>query len=110
MIDDIVSKIEKKIKNSPSMKESNKEELLTLLSNLKSEISDLYDNNEDDAQSIANFTEIATHEVARKDRKTHLVELSQKGLVSSVQGLEVSHPGLIKAVNSFAEMLSKIGI
>ena len=110
MINDNISKIENKINNSKTLNNDNKAELLKLLNNLKNEISDLYSSHQDDAQSIANFTEITTHEATRTNKKSELMELSRKGLLSSVNEFETSHPKLTEAVNAFAELLSKIGI
>jgi hypothetical protein len=84
--------------------------LLHLLGTLKSEIASLSKTNEEEARSIAGFTEISTHEATRTQQNPELLDLSLKGLSSSVGGFEKSHPQLVQLVNSISTMLSNLGI
>jgi len=110
MIDDTLSNIETKIQAADSIKDDRKRELLQLLGTLKSEISTLSKTNSESAQSIAGFTEMSAHEATRSQQNPELLELSLKGLSSSVGGFEKSHPQLVQLVNSISNMLSNLGI
>lgn len=110
MIDDTLSKIETKIQAADSIKDDRKRELLQLLGTLKSEISTLSKTHGEQAQSIAGFTELSAHEATRTQQNPELLELSLKGLSSSVDGFEKSHPELVQIVNSISKMLSDLGI
>lgn len=110
MVNSTISMIEEKIKESGTISQENKKELLRLLTDLKAEVSALQESREDDAQSIAHFTEISAHETTRKEKNPNLIKSSLDGLVSSIEGLEVSHPKLTETVNSIARILSNMGI
>ena len=110
MIDDTVGKIEEKIRSADSISEDRKRELLQLLGTLKSEVSKLSTTRDEDAQSIAKFTELSAHEATRSQQNPELLNLSLKGLSSSVEGLEKSHPQLVQIVNAISQMLSNLGI
>jgi Mg2+ and Co2+ transporter CorA len=110
MIEDIVSKIEAKVQGTDSIKAERKRELLQLLGTLKSEISGLSKTHGEQAQSIAHFTETSAHEATRAKQNPELLDLSLKGLSSSVDGFEKSHPRLVQIVNSISSTLSNLGI
>jgi hypothetical protein len=110
MIEDTVSNIEAKIQASDSIKDDRKRELLQMLGTLKAEIATLSKTNSEQAQSIAGFTELSTHEATRAQQNPELLQLSLKGLSSSVDGFEKSHPQLVQLVNSISTMLSNLGI
>jgi hypothetical protein len=110
MIEDTLGNIEAKIQAADSIKDDRKRELLQLLATLKSEIAALSKTNHEGAQSIAGFTEISAHEATRAKQNPELLELSLKGLSSSVGGFEKSHPKLVQLVNNISNMLSNLGI
>jgi hypothetical protein len=110
MIQDTIAKIEARLQKAESIKDENKAELLQLLSTLRGEISELSRTNAEQAQSIAGFAELSTHEATREEKNPELVQLSLKGLSSSVEGFEQSHPKLVQAVNAVCTALSNIGI
>jgi hypothetical protein len=110
MIEDTISKIEARIQAADAIKDERKQELLQLLGTLKSEISGISDTHGEQAQSIAGFTEISTHEATRTDQNPELLNLSLKGMSSSVEGFEKSHPQLVQIVNSISHTLSNLGI
>ena len=110
MIEDTVSKIEAKIQGADSIKNERKRELLQLLGTLKSEISNLSKTHGEQAQSIAGFTEMSAHEATRSQQNPELLNLSLKGLSSSVEGFEKSHPRLVQIVNAISNTLSNLGI
>ncbi len=110
MIEDTVSKIEAKIQGAEAISDARKRELLQLLGTLKSEVSELSKTHRDEAQSIAGFTELSAHEATRAQQNPELLNLSLKGLSSSVEGFEKSHPQLVHIVNTISQMLSNLGI
>ena len=90
--------------------EERRAELLNLLATLKSEVAELSKTHSDQAQSIAGFTNISAHEATRAEQNPELLNLSLKGLTSSVEGFESSHPQLVRIVNSISQTLSNLGI
>lgn len=110
MIHDTIGKIEERLRQADSIKSGNKAELLGLLATLKAEVSELSRTHADKAQSIAGFTAVSAHEATRAEKNPQLVELSLKGLSSSVEGFEQSHPKLVQVVNSISTTLSNLGI
>jgi Mg2+ and Co2+ transporter CorA len=110
MIEDTVSKIETRIQGSESISDDRKRELLQLLATLKSEVAGLSRTHEEQAQSIAGFAEISTHEATRAQQNPELLKLSLNGMTSSVEGFEKSHPRLVQIVNGIANTLSNLGI
>ena len=110
MIKETISSIEAKIKSADAINDDKKRELLQLLNTLKSEVETFSETNDEQAQSIAGFTEISAHEAIRSKQNPELLELSLKGLSSSVEGFENSHPRLVQIVNSISQTLSNLGI
>jgi hypothetical protein len=110
MIEDTIGKIEARIQSSDAIKEERRTELLQLLGTLKSEVAELSKTHGEQAQSIAGFTELSTHEATRTEQNPDLLELSLKGLGSSVSGFEQSHPRLVQIVNAISNTLSNLGI
>ena len=110
MINETISKIEERIRVAGKMGGEQKTELLKLLAELKSEVTNLASTHEDDAHSIAGFTDVSTHEATRGSRKPELMDQSLQGLAASVRGFEESHPRLVQLVNSISTTLSNLGI
>ena len=110
MIHETIGKIEERLRKAEAVNDGSKAELLSLLATLKAEISNLSRTDADKAQSIAGFTAVSAHEATREKKNPELVELSLKGLSSSVEGFEQSHPKLVQAVNSICTTLSNLGI
>jgi hypothetical protein len=110
MIHETIGKIEERLRGSDAVRDDSKAELLGLLATLKAEVSDLSRTNADQAQSIAGFTAVSAHEATRGTKDPELVQLSLKGLSSSVEGFEQSHPRLVQVVNSICTTLSNLGI
>ena len=110
MIEDTIGKIEARIQAAESVKEERRQELLQLLGTLKSEVAALSKTHGEQAQSIAGFTEVSTHEAIRTERNPELLELSLEGLGSSAREFEESHPRLVQIVNAISSTLSNLGI
>jgi hypothetical protein len=110
MITDTIHKIEENIKNTKNIDPKKKSELLGLIANLKKEVLDFSTVDMDNAESIVNFAKVSTYETVRGNPYDKLKSLSLQGLTMSVQKFEVSHPGLVSAVNSVCNYLANIGI
>jgi hypothetical protein len=110
MIEDTIGKIEARIQGADAVKEERRQELLQLLGTLKSEVAELSKTHQEQAQSIASFTELSAHEAIRTEQNPELLDLSLRGLGSSVRGFEESHPRLVQIVNSISSTLSNLGI
>lgn len=113
MIEETIKEIEKKIKKSEESggeKDKNMEDLVQLLDTLKTEIAELSKTHAEQAESIAGFAKVSTHEATRSEQNAELLTLSVKGLTSSVEGFENSHPKLVEIVNRISVMLSNMGI
>jgi len=110
MIEDTIGKIESKIRGAEAIRDERRGELLQLLGTLKSEVAELSKTNTEQAQSIAGFTEVSTHEATRTEQNPQLLTLSLQGLRSSVEELEESHPRLVQIVNAIGHTLSNLGI
>jgi len=110
MIQDRIDKIEATLRNSPNLGAETREDLLNLLEELKAEVASFAKSHKEDAQSIAHFTDVSVHEVTRADQKPALIEVALKGLSTSVQGFEASHPRLVQVVDRLALTLSNMGI
>ena len=110
MIDNTLGKIEDRIRGAETIKEERRQELLDLLGTLKSEVAELSKTHEEQAQSIAAFTEVSTREATRTAQNPELLKLSLEGLGSSVSEFEQSHPRLVQIVNAISNTLSNLGI
>jgi len=110
MVDETIIQIEARIKKAKSLNDERKKELLDLLSTLKIEVSKLSKADAEDTQSIIGFTEVSIHEAIREEKQPQLLDLSLKGLSTSVKRFENSHPKLVGTVNSICNTLSNIGI
>ena len=110
MIEETVGKIEARIQSSDAINEERKRELLQLMATLKSEVAELSKTHGEQAQSIAGFAEVSTHEATRSEQNPQLLKLSLQGFRSSVAELEESHPRLVQIVNAISHTLSNLGI
>jgi hypothetical protein len=110
MLEQTITNIEKRIKKAGSIEEKDRDDLLELLSTLKSEVMELSKTHADQAESITGFTQISTHEATRAKRNRHLIKLSLAGLTSSVDELETAYPKLVETVNRMSQILANMGI
>ena len=105
-----MTQIEMRIKKTKSLDDERKKDLLDLLATLKKEVSKLSETDAEDAQSITAFTGVSIHEAMREEKNPKLLSLSLKGLSTSVERFENSHPKLVGIVNSICNTLANIGI
>ncbi|MCL5099249.1 MAG: DUF4404 family protein [Candidatus Omnitrophica bacterium] len=110
MIERTLEEIEAKLRQSTSIPTGNRDELLGLLATLKTEVTELAKTHEDQAQSIAGFAVVSTHEAIRTPRNPVLLRHSLDGLSASVTEFEKSHPELVEIVNTICTTLSNLGI
>lgn len=110
MLQDTVKKMEEAINRINAAQGDKKQELLGLLSVLKSEVGKLAQTHEEHARSIAGFAEMAAREATRQRKSPGLLEHSLKGLALSAEEFEGSHPKLVETVNEICAMLARLGI
>ncbi len=110
MIEDTIRNIEARIEASETIKADRRRELLQLLGTLKAEVAALSETHEEQAESIAGFAELFAREATREKQNPQLLSLSLKGLNSSVEEFERSHPHLVQIVNTISNTLSNLGI
>jgi hypothetical protein len=110
MIDETLKRIEAQLQSSEAIPAERRRELLELLAKLKSEVAGLSQTHDEDAQSIAGFTQVSAHEATRETPNPELLGLSLRGLRSSVEGFEKTHPKLVQIVNAISNTLSNLGI
>ena len=110
MIKKTIGEIETRIQGADAISDNRKRELLQLLGTLKNEVGTLSKTHNEQAQSIAGFAKLSAHEATREKQNPQLRELSLRGLQSSVEGFEKSHPRLVQIVNSISNTLSNLGI
>ena len=110
MIQKTIENIEGKIRESSSVNDESKAELLRLLAMLKAEIGELSKTHPEQAESITSFAQASAHEATRKEKNPDLIKLSLDGLSASVKGIEASHPDLLQVVNAVSQALANMGI
>jgi hypothetical protein len=110
MIEDTLKKMENRLAGLSALPEDRQAELTALLAELRAEISELSRTHQEQAESIARLAELSAHEATRTHRNPALQQVSLKGLSTSVDGFEASHPRLVEAVNSLCLALSNLGI
>ncbi len=110
MIKKTIKNMEERIKQNTLIQDADRKQLLGLLSRLQTEISELSKTDREHAESITGFAQTSAHEATRKNKNKDLLDLSLKGLNSSVEELESSHPQLVEIVNRISHVLSNMGI
>jgi hypothetical protein len=82
MIDETLAQLQAKIRQASALNAAQQAELLQLLQALYTEIHVLAHTHTEQAESIARFTGVSTHEAVRQHRNPLLVEVALQGLVS----------------------------
>ena len=102
--------IKTRISNSGNLEKLNKDELVELIDELYEELDQLAHTDRERADSVNGFATVTTNEATREGDTSKTLDFALKGLSSSVEELEVSHPRLSSVVNRICRMLSDIGI
>jgi hypothetical protein len=110
MIRDTITQIESKLHQTTAVSPENRQELLALLAQLKTEIGALAESDAQQAQTIAGHTELSTREAISAEKNPESLQRSLDDLSASVDGFENSHPQLVAVVNRIATTLSNLGI
>ena len=110
LLEEIVARIEESVRRDAAIDAGRREELLGLLARLKGELQRLERTRRDAAHSIAGLAGVAAHEARRTDKPEGLLPHAVEGLAMSVEGLEASHPDLVRTVNDLCVTLANMGI
>ena len=110
MLEEKLNKIEAIISKSRMVDEKKTKIQGLMTGSVKQELSSLAESHEAQAQSIAGFAEMSSHEITKEPQRRELVELSMTGLKVSAEEFELSHPTLARTINAICIALSKAGI
>ncbi len=110
MIDKTIADIEARIQQARSISEKTRSDLLKELEVLREEMAELAKTHGEQAESITRFTGASAHEATREAQDRELLEISLKGLSTSVKAFENSHQRLVGTVNRIAQVLANMGI
>jgi hypothetical protein len=110
MIEERIATIQSTIETARNIPSGRKAELLELVAGLKSELKGLAETHQDQADSITRFADASAHEASRSRKNDQLADTALHGLRLSIQGLEESHPAIVRIVNRFATVLSNMGL
>jgi hypothetical protein len=110
MIEDLLEEIKQRLTQTAAVDDAQRRDLLRLFDELREEVAGLSRTRAEHAQSITGFVGLSAHEATREHKDPQLLDLALKGLASSVEGFEASHPDLVKRVNDICLMLSNLGI
>ncbi|MGE5354054.1 MAG: DUF4404 family protein [Ignavibacteriales bacterium] len=110
MIQDTIAKIEEKIRTNNSLSEENKAELLSLLSQLNPQITELSRTHTEHAEYIAGSLERSADEAMQGEKDPTTLKSEIDTLSDSVKDFEVTHPKLVETVNYIATVLANMGI
>ncbi|NOY70105.1 MAG: hypothetical protein GXP53_11600 [Deltaproteobacteria bacterium] len=110
MLTHTLSKLETKIKASPNIPDDKKDEYLSLLTELNTQINLLSNDDREKAKSIAGFTEVSTQQAVREEINPDLLKISADGLAESAREIGASYPKLTSLANDICNLLSRLGI
>ncbi len=110
LLDYRIGIIESTIRTAGKIPEETRVELMAMLAGLKSELANLSKTHHEEAASITRFADAFAHEAARTEKKPQLTDTALQGLRLSIEGLEESHPNVVRVVNRFATALSNMGL
>ena len=105
MIDDTLSRLEAKLRDGSKFDAEHRDELLTLLRELKAELAEVEKTQSREASQITGHTERFAKAVV-EERNPELLRRTLQELDS----FEKSHPQLVQIVNRIATTLSSLGI
>ena len=112
MIEEILSRVEQRLRRADGLAGKNRDELLSLIQQLRQDLGlaatelDL----PEQLQSVLHFTQASAHEALQPDQDPELLQLALTGLARSVEGFEASHPRLVSIVGAIGQALGNMGI
>ena len=109
MAKDTIKRIEERL-NAASLTDDDKQAISGLLNELREELDTVPAEQEDQARSVAGFTELGAHEATKSAPNAGALDSAVSGMRQSVHEFEQSHPKLVQVVNSIATALSNIGL
>jgi hypothetical protein len=110
MVSERLAKLESTLRDSASIPEGARQELLGLVAGLKAEMLPLVDTHRTTAQEIAGSAESAIHASLRREERPEQAAQAVEGLAASVREFEATHPRLVEIVDQLALTLSNMGI
>lgn len=96
MIDETLSKLQARIRAAEGTSDSNRQELLELVAELRSE--------------LAAISETHTDDAARLAEHTHAAAEGAHGVEDAMMEFETAHPKIVGLVRSFLHTLAEAGI
>jgi Domain of unknown function (DUF4404) len=108
MIQESIAKIEATLSSAADLPAATRDELRTLLADLKAEVAGLDPTHGEKAQSITRSADAAFSLAGQREEATTPAVLQD--FRDSVQGFEASHPRLVQIVDRIALTLSNMGI
>jgi hypothetical protein len=103
-------KIEEILHSNKSLSEENRNELLGLLSELKTEMKGFSAEQKEHAELIMSQIENSAYEAVKEDKDEGMLQKALDALSDSVRGFEVSHPKLVAQIDFIATKLANSGI
>jgi len=110
MIPERIAQIEATLRNSPSIPDATRQELLELVAGLKTEVAPLVSTHGDSVDQIAGSADAAVQAAVRREEQPEEAAQAVEGLAASVRDFEISHPKLVQIVDRLAVTLSNMGI
>jgi hypothetical protein len=110
MIHDTITQIEARLRNSDSLNDRTRQELIDLLNTLKAEVISLSQTDAEKARQITSHAETSADAAISRERNPDALKSSLDSLAGSVEGFENTHPGLVQIVNRICTSLSNLGI
>lgn len=110
MLGDTIKRIEQEIGHNKTISDQKRNELMTLLDELKIEINELSKSHSDKARNIAKITEASVQVATSETPDQELLDNSLNGMKLSVRTFEVTHPKLVGLINTIGQTLNNIGI
>ena len=110
MISERLAKLEAMLRDSVSIAEVTRQELLDLVAGLKAEVAPLEASHGESAHEIAGNAETAVRASVSREAEPEQAAQAVQGLAASVREFEATHPRLVEIVDQLALTLSNLGI
>ena len=105
-----IAQIEATLRNSATIPDATRQELLDLLAGLKAEVAPLVATHGESASQITGSADAAVQAAVRREEQPEEAAQAVEGLAASVRDFEASHPRLVQIVDRLATTLSNMGI